>query len=33
LSVGSSRAYWKKLKRRTLYGQLFEQNRVPTQRL
>src|SRR4051812_38848044 len=25
--------YWKKLNRRTLYGQLFEQYRVPMQRL
>ena len=25
--------YWRKLKRRTLYGQLFEQYRVPTHRL
>src|SRR5687768_3347601 len=29
----SSSAYSKKLKRRTLYGQLFEQYRVPMQRL
>src|SRR5947207_349023 len=32
LGVDSSE-YGKKLKRRTLYGQLFEQYRVPTQRL
>ena len=32
LGVTSSE-YWKKLNRRTLYGQLFEQYRVPTQRL
>src|SRR5262245_13803714 len=32
LGVVSSE-YWKKLNRRTLYGQLFAQYRVPTQRL
>jgi hypothetical protein len=31
--VASCELYWKKLNRRTLYGQLFEQYRVPTQRL
>ncbi len=31
--ASSVRSYANQLKRRTLYGQLFEQNRVPTQRL
>ena len=32
-STRGSSLYWRKLNRRTLYGQLFEQYRVPTQRL